>query len=535
MSSDPDPHLPPPMDDAEDAVRHRFSTRFLGFAVLAKKKSSDKAVRIERQEFFKRVDADLARLQDEFARVPIGDFDEMTEDDRVAELERVFPGEPITAVPGSTNISINGVLEMDPTSLRQLAPHKRDELFAAAKLPNGSAEQIAALKEVSDKYRLRSEIDAANGKAYLESIAGDAQKATLERLYTEDPKNKAGAFRAFDISNKLKGLRETADRTKNKADIDKYKGAEEKHSAMLAMALSMDPGTLSEMVVNFEFAEMSFDTEVKSRADAIAKQEAEAKRDADALERREMLGRIDEIKRKNAEEERQVDALKTKLGDLLDKRFNELSSDEKQKVRDYRRRDKEMKKQKDIADSLTEDKIAEFESAPLLVEVTNAHKQAATKSFVAEMTGPESPERTETIEELNVTLTAYTAAVGETGNSGGKATVTQNLADVTLNAAEARKVAASLYFSDDKTAGYHTMKHHKAIEKDSSFTAHTRPNTVENEVAHYHDRARKAVATGDIVLSHIEQNGGEGHHFNDGSLTAIVKMAKDKAGIATYF
>ncbi|WP_108837228.1 hypothetical protein [Tateyamaria sp. Alg231-49] len=534
MSSDPDPQAsaPPAIPDEE---MDRFTRRFLNFALKRNETETNQGVVDRRLAIREQATEDIRQLRAEFTAHEMKNYDAMTEGERAAELDRIFSDVTITAVPGAKTISINGVLEMDPASLRQLAPHKRNVLFAAANEADED-KRATALQYVSGKFRLRSKADAASGKTHLEGIVEGERADTLRELYEADSADKSGAYRAFDISNKLNALKKRSIDPGGAKNIQAYDDAVQKQRAMLAMALDAGPDNLSDMVVNFEFAEMTFDASVKEKAQAQAEARA-AREHAEKVE--EMRAAALTVEAQEAEIEKNAAALAesaTQLGALLQKDFKQLEAEKKPLVIAHGKAAAALKKQRAVVAALTPEAIDRFAATAHTVSVTPADTAAATTNLIANMTaGTDAGAQRETLEAMKATLTEYTNAVTETGNGAAKVGVELEVADISLNAAEARKVARSLRFSDNKAAGYHTLKHHNEMKKPSDAEGYEFDTEVKKKVAHYHDCARGAVENGDVVLSQLEQNGGEGHHFKYEGITAIIKMAKNEASMATYF
>lgn len=521
MSSDPDPHATAPStpDFATDE-RERFARRFLRFALKKDEQDDNPAVLARREAIRQQAETEIAQLRREFADHPMQNYDEMDSDARAAILNDLFKDVEITKVSDTcTNISINGVVEIDPTSLRLMAPHKRAEIFEAANMDKGSDAQIKALKKLGGPQRLRTDMHAAQGEAHLTGLAKGEHKKELEGLYARDGETHAGAYRAFDIGNKLSCYKE---------GTDAYELAKKSQAAMLSMAMTMAPQSLSEMVVNFEFAEMTFDASVKTRAQVVAQERVAAEQAAEVQKMRTDLARIDAL-RAQADVDRQA------LDDE-ERRIAAITPAKNQKKPRKALAKARVKQDKHDAylQSLTPANIDAKESETRPVAITKLDKASATEALNAEMSDNEEA-RIAIVATMEATLRDYTEAVPLTDNASGSIDVVQNMEDITLNALVAARVAAGLRFGSDRTAGYHTLKHHGEMADTSEANSLGYDTDVKNKVAHYHNCARAAVESGEVIQSAVSQNGGESHLYKHRGVTAIVWMNKKKAGLATFF
>lgn len=522
MSSNPDPHAtassaPETTTDEMD----RFARRFLNFALKGSEQEDSPAVIERRAAIRQQAAQDMETLQQELRDHTIDGYDDMDADAIAADLNRVF-GKVVTITKVSdtcSNISINGVVEMDPISLRLLAPHKRAEIFKAANMTNGSAEQAEALKKLGGPLRLRTDMHVSAGKTHLGSLVKPPHDETLNGLYAKDGENNAGAHRAFDIGNKLACYKE---------GTDAYKLARDSQGAMLNMAMTMDPQSLGEMVVNFEFAEMTFDAEADTRAltEATTRVAAEkasevAKMRADLETKDQMLAEVEKTRQSLAAEAARIEAI-------------EPPKARKKPQKLLSKKQRKLEKQEAYLRDLTPENIASLETTPRPVAISKPDKEAAKRALIDEISkNPEA--RDAMVAAMEATLKDYTDAVPLTGNEAGSTDVAQNMTDITLNARVASGAASKLRFGSNKTAGYHTLKHHDEMADTSEADRLDFPTDVQKKVAHYHQCARAAVADGTVIQSAVSQNGGESHLYKHRGVTAIVWMRKGKAGLATFF
>ncbi len=549
MSSDPDPHITEPVEpktpssgDFTDTM-DRFVRRYAGFALKKKEKADNEAVVARRGAIVAQAKVDIAQLRSEFDAHPMppkidpaafaDDPDGLAEAyaNRAAAVDAVFDAVTITPVSGTCpNVSINGVVEIDPESLRLMAPSKRQKIFDAANLEKGSAAQKDAISKLTGTLRLRTQYQVADGKAHLEKILPEGpHKTKLGELYAADGEQNKGGHRAFDISNKIKTLKDEARVV-----------AEAKHGAMLTMALTLPCESLSEMVTNFEFAEMTFNGKVDDRAQEIANANAKLEKDKRVAEMRAQLTTKESQLEQLAEDKAAFDIKFAAVTRAFKDYEASLKEGEKRDskhpaVQEYygMMGERTKLKHRQIAlDGLTEEAIREIEDTVEVVAPTSDDIQAAA----LEVAGDDDARR-EMLAEMDAKLRDYTEAVPITGNAPAKVAVEMDRVDIALNAAVARGAASHLRFNSVKAAGYHTLKHHTKSEMaDITEADKLRFDTpVQRKVAHYHDCARAAVASGEVVLSQVRQNGGEDHLYKHRGVTAIVWMNNNETGLSTFF